>query len=477
MNRSLSFFTDLKTSRNNNDKLGDINEYTENITINVLDSESKNIIETKPLTQKYNLYTSKFNNNTYIDYRGSGTSSNNILPSSSVDNETYDINEVSIIKWSKKYKSVELKALDFAYLKDVNVYPCNRLAILRRFGTAADHDLLNSGLVNASPISTMISYVKPDDTDLMQLSFGEEWITSSDGLLGVINDVIGLSDVKLPTFQGLSNLEQSITINVANALGITPSNVNPLGNPNIIHEAAIRKTGNEFDGLKFDFKYKFETTYLMKFIDDTDPHLAFIDIIANTVRMGTSPSEFFISPAFSSDIKKIMNNIMNGNTTELINSVISGISNFLMKAINEIVGVVKNAITEPISETANKLYNTVTTLIGTTLSKYKWRLMGAVSSMTGVSTAPWHLTLGNPKAPWFTVGNLIMDGNINLNVSKNFTFNDIPDSITVSCNLKNGRRLGGQEIESLFNGGKGRIYHNFNSKTVNKTFEEIKNKN
>ena len=440
MNRSLSFFAELKTKNK-------IYNLTENNTTNVLDDKN-NIVDTKVSTNNYSMQKSLFNSD-FIDYRGSNTN-NNINPSSNTNNNIYDISEKSVIEWSRKYKSVEIKPEYIAYLKDVFVYPCNRFAILRRFPGGVDHDILNS---TTSPISTMVSYVKPDD-DNMTLSFGENWVTHNTGLLGVINDVIGISNVKLPTFQGTSNLFESISVNVGQALGITTSNINPLGNPNVIHEAIIRKTGSDFDGLNFDFSYKFETTYITnKYIKEIDPHMAFLDIVANALKMGTSPSEFIITPAFSSQVRTLMNKIMNGDLEVIIKAVIDGILEFLKVAIEAIVGVVK--------------LNTVKQLIITTLSKYKWQLTGAISSLAGTPTAPWHLTLGNPKAPWFSMGNLILEKGINMKLSNNYNFNDVPDMVTYTINLKNGRRMGGQEIESIFNGGKGRIYHQYNDTLIN----------
>jgi len=50
------------------------------------------------------------------------------------------------------------KPVDFAYLKDVGVYPNNRIIICRRFDSAVGNDLTQ---VADEPISTIISWI-PD---------------------------------------------------------------------------------------------------------------------------------------------------------------------------------------------------------------------------------------------------------------------------------------------------------------------------
>ena len=49
-------------------------------------------------------------------------------------------------------------------------------------------------------------------------------------------------------------------------------------------------------------------------------------------------------------------------------------------------------------------------LLKSRYQRYKWQLRGAVGAMTGYATAPWHITLGNPMYPWFSCGNMIVDG-------------------------------------------------------------------
>ena len=83
---------------------------------------------------------------------------------------------------------------------------------------------------------------------------------------------------------------------------------------------------------------------------------------------------------------------------------------------------------------------------------------GTKAELTGAPTGEWHLQVGNPFAPMMMIGNLWC-------TSADFEFNDelsiddFPTELKVSCNLKHGRDRDASDIQSIFNGGGGRIYY------------------
>ena len=96
-----------------------------------------------------------------------------------------------------KGTKAELSFLDFAYLKDVGVYPNNRLMIARRFDTPQlDNIMYTKQDPNDEPLVTLISW-KPVGQDFIDISFGEEWTDVSDGSFTSILDSIG-KDFKVP---------------------------------------------------------------------------------------------------------------------------------------------------------------------------------------------------------------------------------------------------------------------------------------
>lgn len=101
----------------------------------------------------------------------------------------------------------------------------------------------------------------------------------------------------------------------------------------------------------------------------------------------------------------------------------------------------------------------IKTILASTVAKYKWPLIGGVGVGTGINTTPWHLTIGNPYSPYFSMGNVIVE-KVEIKTNNELLFNDMPTRLGVNIQVKQGRSLGGQEILSCFNNGYKRVYEN-----------------
>lgn len=97
------------------------------------------------------------------------------------------------------------------------------------------------------------------------------------------------------------------------------------------------------------------------------------------------------------------------------------------------------------------------TILAATVAKYRWPLRGSVSVMTGWSSTPWHLTIGNPYSPFISLNNLVVN-KVDLKFPTEMGFNDIPTKIDVTITLKQGRNMGAQEIVKMFNNNYSRNY-------------------
>ena len=104
------------------------------------------------------------------DINGSKSFDNNTpIHSNDLYNTTID-NIVDKLKGTK----AELNFLDFAYLKDVGVYPNNRLMVARRFATPQlDNIMYNKKDDERGSLVTLISW-RPTGEDFLEISFGEE---------------------------------------------------------------------------------------------------------------------------------------------------------------------------------------------------------------------------------------------------------------------------------------------------------------
>lgn len=473
MDRALDFFIkgNLSTVSYENGRRFRQSEFNQTINLITLD-ENNNQVSNTLSNDRLVLNDSFFTPGTYINYRGiSGT--NQTEPISN-DNTQYDSRITAIIDWisNKGYRALTLEPWMFAYLKDINVYPSNRLQILRRFNSGVGHDLFSH---KSFPIATLISYMKADKAPSVSINFSENWKTSDDGFLSVLSEVIsGISifgsGSNAPSMDTTSTLGEAFIGYLANSTGITDLKMSPRGNPNMIHEAAIREA--DYKGLNFDFNYDFETTFIQKDIQafGVDPEIAMLELIEQCIKMGTSKSEFVISGNGSDIVNSVIKNLTDGNSSndnealnEIINAATTVITNVTDKIGNFLKTTADKASTEGLTEAAKfvggKTLDTLKEFGSFYISAYYWKLYGAAASMTGLHTAPWHLTLGNPKSPYFSIGNLICS-NVQLEMNNEFGYSDVPTELKVKCTLKNGRRLGAQEISSLFNSGKGRIYYN-----------------
>lgn len=441
-------------------------------------------------------------NNKFVNYKGINTFNEpGINP---FDESLTDDSWASIIEFTNKYETYALKPADLSYIKNVLTLPPNRLIVLRRFGNnPIPNDIINSNF-NISPTSTLCGFIMPDKPTI-KLGFNEKWVSESDTLLDIINDMIGLKDKKLPTIPGETNLDQVFLQQVSNNLGLGIDFIGPMGNPNIVNQAYTRKTNSTGEkdgwesGLEFDLSLEFETTYEMQYIKGVDPGVAMLDIIANITEMGTSDAEFILSGSGASAANKILKFLQNPNSKELIYEVINAIKNAVLFLVNKIKSFLVNAATATKDIATNSLNAgkkgaksknsdgseknvvekvvsgaieagkqvvddllsivspTIDNMIHDLFRKYQWKIRGSIYAMTGAPSAPWHITMGNPKNPFFICGNLVCK-KVEMELNGEFGFNDMPTQINVKIQLIPARPLGKSEIQQLFNGGSIRIH-------------------
>jgi hypothetical protein len=401
--------------------------------------------------------------------------------------DLYDISINNIVDKLKGTKA-ELSFMDFAYLRDVGVYPNNRLMVARRFASPQpDNIMYNSE--DGKPLVTLMSW-KPVGDDFLSINFGEEWESVSDGSFTGILDEIG-SEFKLPGplgkyLEGGANLiplpgyAEKLQREFLVKIGILePGSENqiPEGNPNIIKQAYQRKMvspAQSGSGLKCTVSIDMECVWEQKYIQGIDPTLAWMDILSMVTRFGTSTSQTFgLSKNLDSNIKYLLQ-----NPDKMIRTAINGIKAGLQKIVNKIKGVMKgmgNSSDEKSEQTdeekkkekldkeKNKLdksSNKITSLIAkigddvidALVQKYRERIIGITNVLSGMPSTPWHITIGNPLRPIFCSGDMLVQ-DVQLTLGSNLSFNDLPTTITATFKLTNARSLGLQEIMAKFNSG------------------------
>ena len=316
------------------------------------------------------------------------------------NDEIYDTSITSIIDYCKDKPSMKLDYSDFAYLKNLGVYPNNRLMIARRFPAGVGNDLTS---IQTTPLATLIGWVK-DGEDFMQVSFNEVWTSAEASFEDVLND-IG-KDVKASPDNKMENLGsvaaraldslplpgfmEGIQYEVMKKMGLSDAGIgnSPLGNPNLIREAKRRSTvekGQPGSGLAASFTVKMTVEYEQKFINGIDPTIVYMDIIQNALTFGTSDSAFQFSSAFGTGTSKIIQDLISGDLAaigralaDFVQSLLDAIMNVGEKLIAALIDPPNDDLsTDEKKKSIFEFMKTAfTSTIGHVISKYKIRLIG-----------------------------------------------------------------------------------------------------
>lgn len=401
--------------------------------------------------------------------------------------ETEDLYEIStqdIVEYCQKNTMMYLTFADFAYLKNLGVYPNNRLIIARRFQAPVGDDLVNTKN-NITPIATLISWV-PDNTEFFDVSFGEKWESAETSFKKLLDDASENTDImtgdnsKLPvgTFLAkganaipLPGWSEGLQYAIFRALNLTdlgPEGL-PFGNPNLIREAKAREIApkdSPFSGFTTKISVTMEIEYEQKFISGIDPTKIYYDILSNALAFGTSESKFMFraDTLDRGEFSTFLNNLGSGDPAKL-KQALQSFTNALYTALVSVKDAVVDAVKKIANDIASKdssiidltLFNLLTPIVAGVISKYKVRILGILSSLTGAPSAPWHVTIGNPKRPIFSSGDMLVE-DVKITFGKLLAYNDLPSSVKIGLTLTNARTLGAQEIFAKLSSGEERSY-------------------
>jgi hypothetical protein len=416
------------------------------------------------------------------------------------NNNVYDTSVLNIIE-NLSGTIGSLKMADFAYLKDLGVYPNNRLMIARRFASPiGDNIIIQNKKGVSGALATLMTW-QPADTDFLNISFGEKWVDAKADFKDLLNNLggdlsksgdtgtLGILSGKAISAIPLPGFTEIFQRRLLSKIGIFDSNADqtvPSGNPNIIKEAKRRSTvdyGTAGSGLSCTVSIEMTCEYELKFISGIDPTIVWMDILATVLSFGTSKKDTYgLNPKLGEKVGEWMD-----NPNTLVRDAIDGLKNAISSITDEIkslwetgkdvlvglYGGVKEAVTN--SGTASNtteskkdsLINSATTLATQTFDlfkniagdilnvivlKYRVEIMGIVQALSGMPSTPWHITIGNPMRPMFCSGDMLTQ-DVKITLGPVLAFNDLPSSIKATFTLTNARPWGLQEIMAKFNSG------------------------
>lgn len=472
MDRSLSFFVGVDNQKKNIDSKTGLPIITFTETANIVKFDSND--PTRPVTDQenktynYSVIQSSHDENVFVNYLGNSATNEFNSFVNDPEHES-DIKLSSIINWTQTHPSMKLRPADIAYLKNFNTYPANRLMVLRRFGPGGNGIGHNLFKTNRTPNATLVSYYNLDEPP-MKIKFSEEWDKFNGSFLDVIQDVVGINFNSVPglgpIFSSVSSspIGQDMMYRVGQKLGMITNGSMPYGDPNLIHEAAVRAADGETlkTGLKCDISIEFESTYVFNEINGVSGKVHMMEMIALFTKMGTSNARYLVRGAAGNTIKEIFKELETGNIEALTNRFVDALKEVFdagLAALTKLGTAIKtvSSLDDGINLLTSAISDIGSDILKTRYQRYKWKLIGAFGAMTGSNTAPWHITVGNPKFPWFVCGNLVVE-DVEIIPGGELSYDDMFTELTVKIKLKNGRAMGASEIQSLFNIGNGRIY-------------------
>lgn len=412
------------------------------------------------------------------------------------NNAVYDTSLLNIIERLSGTEAA-LRPGDFAYLKDVGVYPNNRLMIARRFLSPHGDNIYGKAgnKVSSIPSAILISW-KPQDEEFIEISFGEEWQEANADFTNVMNDLgkdfgmsgdLSLGNIGNAAFNivSLPGFTETLQRKILAKMGILTEDGAeqplPSGNPNLIKVAKRRKTvGYETagSGLKCTVNVKMTCEWEQKFISGIDPTIVFQDLLSNVLRFGTSKSDVYgLSKEFEGKVKGWLDKPETFATdmVDYIVDALTGLKDNLSAAVKDFFGTgvtpdKKDADAKAVNESnkaawrvansdtiVDKAINGLSETLRKTIQKYRLEIEGIASALSGMPSTPWHITIGNPLRPTFCAGDMYMSDNMTLKLGSNLAFNDLPSNIIAEFTLTNARPWGLQEILAKFNAGSLRV--------------------
>ena len=447
------------------------------------------------ISSNSNFLKSLFGQTQFSPFPGSPDSNGNPSGNNSTDFSQFeDTSVTTIVNWSTKKGSgsaYQLSYADFAYLKNLGVYPNNRLMIARRFMTPVGNDLLalDAQSPTTRPLSTLISWVPPDG-DFIKITFGENWTDAAGSFETILNDMgkdlslssdnkSGMGNLGSLAAQGfnavpLPGLTEKLQKDIMVKLGLMdPNNSDyelPIGDPNLIKEAKRRATvdkGSAGSGLKATININMKVEYEQKYIDGVDPTLVYMDIVSNILSFGTSNARFMFNQNFSTKAQSKLIGLISGNVNAFysvlkdivssITSVLSDLAKQIQDQVTNIFNSTQKKASDPKSGPAPSIIQYLFESIGAIIGKYKVAIVGVINALTGSPSGYWHISVGNPRRPVFSSGDMYVK-EVTLTMGPVLSWNDLPSSITAEFTMENTRSLGADELFAKFNNSMARAY-------------------
>ena len=457
---------------------------------------------------------------------GSGSSS------MTMDENITDCSIRELVNLSHQHNSIlgvaKYRYADFMYCKDLGKVSNNHLITLRVFPfPVGDHiQHLTSpkfrseyfSFVNTGDIGRLVTWFGTDDNkleDILKYDFHASWKE----LNAQIEEVKSQEDDQARGPLGMLINTFSPQYNKAVGAGTagnqslwkyiggdkpTYANHEILGNydKNKVYEPkdTIQSTHTYEGKLEFTHEFTLNFSYKLRAYDNINPKSAFLDLLGNITAVTYRRGHFwggdrkFIGPQQNTAAYQKANKLIDKKFEEA-GSIFSGLLtnglNFasLLGSLSGLVGIGQQLIQGARDYFAGKndgkdVGGAVNTIVQELNDKFNFTdalkgglknilgrpaLYAMQSLLSGDDVGLWHVTIGNPKNPIASIGNLILT-NASVTHSGPLGIDDFPTELRVSVTLKHARGRDAVDIQKMYTGGVRSLYSIPRVKDINQFY-------
>lgn len=392
---------------------------------------------------------------------------------------------------------------DFMYCKHLGKLPNSYLITLRRFPIPVDDHISSTGFTessrnthkskNPSSIGCMVTWMGTPGNEMSSIlkydfSMPFEFKTAE------WESVDNAQETQTPLGQLAATFNSSYAKNVASGTQDPPPYLNAmfggnLGNTNTNYSAqqlaqwqdknkvygpvdAVKGTYMRGkNGLEFGHSITLTFDYELRSYDGINPRQAMLDLLSNILNVTYSSGTFWGGGYLGVNQARanIFNNLeifkSKGGFSDFIDAMSAdadkGMSSVKQKFTKEDGSIDFGAIGNAVKSFGNQLGGMI---LGGFLNKLgRPQKIFANSLLSPAPTGFWHVTIGNPKHPIMSLGNMILK-KTSIEHYGPLGLDEFPTGLKVVCELERGKPRDIRDIEKIYMNGNDRIYHSMTGK-------------
>ena len=433
-----------------------------------------------------------------------GKPKNNTIKLTALD----DCSIHNLVKLSNEKDSIlgqaRYKYSDFMYCRDVGKISNNHLITLRRFAapvrdnifqyTGTDNQTSNEVAGDIGRLITWFGTPENKLEDILKYSFHASWRemeAARQDLDSQENDTArGLTGglVNLFNTEHAEGVEKGINASAfsmllkddASEYDKGPYADNPAVNGRMFDKHKIYEPKDtvrskyEYEGnLKFSQQFTLTFNYKLRGYDNINGKTAMLDLLGNILAVTYKKGKFW--PGEQHIIGAPQNKQGWDKAIGMQNTAIAASGTFLgslcnggslSDAASSAMNIIQGAdLGKDINQAAKDLLNKLKA--GGLQSIFSGLMKNALgrpavyafdSLLTEGETGTWHVTIGNPLNPIASIGNLIIDGDVEITHGGPLGLDDFPTEITVKVPLKHAMPRDSVDIQRMFTKGRRAIY-------------------